>query len=96
MNEPDEDEDMPQFHCHLPIPDGIAEGSRMLLQQIDILRQEIAWVYKRGGAGRRALVIAKKNDMEIAKLQRLVWMVQGAQWVFTAGVIAIELYLKFR
>lgn len=60
----------------------------MLLQQVDILRQEIAFVHKKGVLGRRAWALAKKNEKDLKFFQRLYWIATGF-------ILAVELYFKF-
>jgi hypothetical protein len=92
MTDPDEEEDMPRFKCTLPIPDEIQGGSRMLLEQVDILRQEISFVYRRGNAGKRALLLSRQNQAAIEKFNRLFYIGTG---IGIAGNIFLGIYVKF-
>lgn len=89
FNEFDEPEelDFPKFECRVVIPDEITGGTRMLIQQVDILRQHIEWVHKKGTMGRRAWVLAKKNEIDITRLMRIYYIGTGL-------LIAFELYLR--
>ena len=93
MNDFEEEEEieLPRFECRLPIPDEITGGDRMLLQQVDILRQEIAFVHKRGVLGRRAWVISKGNQEEINKLRNKL---NKAYWMTIGAIAALEVVLR--
>lgn len=90
MNSDDGEEelDMPRFECNLPIPEEITGSNRMLLQQVSILRQEIAFVHKKGNLGRRAWTLAKANESAINRLYRFYWVALG-------GLGVIQIAFKF-
>lgn len=93
MNDEDEEIDIPRFECRLPIPGEITGADRMLLEQIDILRQEIAWVHRKANLGRRAYRIASDQEKSLSRFQRIYWMGLGA---FLALEVALGIYLKIK
>ena len=86
MDDESEQDEMPQFVCRLPIPDEIVGASRLLLQQMDIIRQEIAFVYRHSNQGRRALSLSQENSRRIDRLYQVYWMGYGAILVVLAAI----------
>ncbi len=88
----DEDDRMPNFKCRLLIPDEFPTGTRLLYEQVDLLRQEIAYclsrVMRATNIARRVEVTCRKNEAAIALLVRAYWMALG-------GIFVIGLLVKF-
>lgn len=76
-----EQEEMPRFTCRLPIPANISEANRMLLEQLDIIRQEIAYVYKKSDVGRRALIQVFESQHEIGALRKELEFLKRIYWI---------------
>lgn len=80
---------MPKFECRLLIPDEISGGDRLLIQQVDIMRQEIFHAFQSTNLGRKAFILAKRNQRDIERFNRIYWMILGA-------AVLLELILKWK